>query len=142
MRPDPTIWQRLSERAYQLIVRRDVDLIEIASGVLMLGWGLQLLMPWETFRTAPGYAAMSVLMPETAWGLILGWIGFTQVGAYLLDHWRVRLLSALGACVAWTFLGVLFGYSNPQGTGIIIYPFLALIAALVFWRVLTHRIER
>ena len=141
MRPEPTLRQRLSERAWLLIVRRDVDLVEIASGLLMLGWAAQLLMPWNTFSTAPGYAAMAAIMPEAAWGLVLGWIGFTQVGAYLLNQWRIRLAASLGACMVWTFLGVLFGYSNPQGTGIVVYPFLALITALVFWRVFTRRLS-
>lgn len=139
MRPDPTVWQRLTERAWLLIVRRDVDLIEIASGVLMLGWGVQLLMPWDTFHTGIGYMVLSQLMPELAWGVLLSWAGFTQIGAYLLNQWRVRLASSLGACMAWAFLAVAFGVSNPYGTGIIVYPFLALVSALVFWRVLTHR---
>lgn len=142
MRPDPTLCQRLTERAWHLIVRRDVDLIEIASDILMLGWGVQLLMPWETFRTGIGYAVLGQLMSEVAWGVLLTWSGVTQIGAYLLDQWRVRLASALGACMAWAFLSVAFGFSNPYGTGIIVYPFLALVSALVFWRVLTHRIER
>jgi hypothetical protein len=142
MRPEPTMLQRMSERAWLLIVRRDVDLIEIASGVLMLGWGLQLLMPWNTFTTSASYAAMGAIMPEFAWGAMLAWVGLTQVGAYLLDQWRIRLASTLGSCMAWTFLGVLFGVANPQGTGIVVYPFLALVSALVFWRILTHRIDR
>ncbi len=140
MRPDPSLWQRLAERAWLLIVRRDVDLVEIASGILMLGWGVQLLLPWETFRTGVGYAVLAQLAPETAWGLLMAWCGFTQIGAYLMEQWRVRLAASLGACMAWSFLSMAFGFSNPYGTGIIVYPFLALISALVFWRVLTHRL--
>lgn len=126
MRPEPTLLQRLSERLYLLIVRRDVDYVEVTSGVLMLGWGIQLLMPWETFRTGIGYA-------------VLTWLGFTKIGAYLLDQWRVRLAASLGGCMVWTFLSVAFGVSNPYGTGIIVYPFLTAISALLFWRILTHR---
>lgn len=132
----PTLTQRVVSRLYVLLFRRDFDFIEVLSGLLMLGWGAQLLLPWETFSTSPAYAAMAALMPEPVWGGLLTWIGFTQVGAYLLDHWRVRLASALGASMAWTFLGVAFGYANLTGTGVVVYPWLALVTAWVFWRIL------
>lgn len=139
MHPEPTMAQRVAARFYALIFVRDPDFVEVASGVLMFAWGLQLLMPWGTFTSAPGYRAMAALAPEAIWGGVLIWIGFTQVGAYLMDHWRVRLASSLGAVMVWVFLGVLFGVTNPYGTGIIVYPFLSLMTAWVFWRVLTGR---
>lgn len=137
LQPEPTLVQRLSARLYTLIFVRDPDFVEVAAGLLMFAWGLQLLAPWGTFTSATGYRAMAALAPEAVWGGMLAWIGITQVGSYLFDHWRVRVASALGACMAWTFLGVLFGITNPYGTGIIVYPFLAAMCAWVFWRTLT-----
>lgn len=134
MRPEPTMVQRVAQRAYALIFLRDADFVEVSSGLLMFGWGLQLMLPWSTFTSAIGYQAMSALAPEAAWGGLLLWVGFTQVGSYLLNHWRVRIASSLGAVMLWAFLGVLFGLSNPQGTGIVVYPFLAATTAWVFWR--------
>lgn len=142
MRPEPTMIQRLAERLYLLIARRDIDLLEITYGVLLIGWGVQLLMPWDTFRTGVGYTVLAQLMPESAWGLVLAWIGFTQVGAYMLDHWRVRLIATLFAVMVWTFLSVAFGVANPYGTGVIVYPTLAFTSAIVFWRLVTRRVER
>lgn len=136
LQPEPRLAQRLADRLYVLIVRRDPDFPEVLSGVVMLLWGVQLVLPWDTFTTGLGYAAMAELLPEPVWGLVLAWIGVTQVGSYLLDQWRVRLASSLGALMAWTFLTVLFGASNPVGTGVIVYGGFAGMSAWVFWRVL------
>lgn len=133
---------RIADRAWHLIVRRDIDLLEITFGLLMLGWGVQLLMPWDTFRTSVSYQALGHIMPEWAWGGLLAWVGATKIGAYLLDQRRVRLAATLGACMIWTFLAVVFGIANPYGTGIVVYPVLAFTSALIFWRLLTHRVER
>lgn len=139
MRPEPTMLQRLADRWWSLIVQRDVDLLEVSSGVLLLGWGAQLLLPWNTFATSGGYAVLALIMPEWLWGFLMAWLGVTKIGSYLLDQWRVRLLTSLCGCMVWVFLSVAFGMANPAGTGIIVYPFLAINSALIFWRVLTHR---
>lgn len=134
MQMQPTVSQRIRDRLYLLIVHRDTDFVEVASGLMMLGWGIQLLMPWDTFRTGIGYSALAMIAPEPAWGGLLAWCGFTQVGSYLLQHRRVRKASSLGAVMIWTFLSVAFGYGNPHGTAIVVYPFLATLSALVYWR--------
>lgn len=141
MRSDVTLIQRLSERIWLLIVRRDIDLLEITYGVMMVGWGIQLLLPWETFRSSPGYAILAAIMPESYWGFLLTWVGAMKVGAYLLNQWRARLAATLIAVMIWTFLSVAFGFANPYGTGIVIYPTLAFTSAIVFWRLLTHRVS-
>lgn len=142
LRQEPTMSQRLQERAWQLIVRRDIDLLEITFGLLMTGWGIQLLMPWSTFSTSISYRALAQIMPEWAWGALLTWVGITKIGAYLLNHRRVRMAATLGAVMIWTFLSVVFGAANPYGTGIVVYPVLAFVSALIFWRLLTHRTEQ
>lgn len=127
--------QRLAERFYTLVFRKNVDFIEVLSGLLMFGWGFQLLLPWSTFSTSPGYMAMSLIAPEPVWGGVLIWVGFTQIGSYLLQHWRVRLASTLGAAMIWAFLAVLFVISNPYGTSIVMYPGVAIFTGWTFLRV-------
>lgn len=141
MRQEPTMAQAMATRAWQLIVRRDIDLLEITYGLLMVGWGVQLLMPWETFITGAGYRVLALFAPEWVWGVFLIWVGVTKIGAYLLNHWRVRCIATLGACMIWTFFSVTFGLGNPYGTGIVVYPVLAFTSALIFWRLYTHRVE-
>lgn len=106
------------------------------------GWGLQLLMPWNTFGTGIGYRALAQLMPEWAWGALLVWVGLTKIGSYLVDHYRVRMAATLGATMIWTFLSVAFGVGNPYGTGVVVYPVLAFVSALIFWRLWTRSRER
>lgn len=142
MRGEQGLRQRLAARAWLLIVKRDVDLLELSYGVLMLGWGLQLLMPWDTFRSSIGYQVLAQIMPEGAWGLLLACVGAIKIGAYLLDLWSWRLGATLGAVMIWTFLAVAFGLANPYGTAVVVYPVLAFTSALVFWRLLTHRVEQ
>jgi hypothetical protein len=140
MRLVRSIWHRIIERAWLLIVRRDVDLVEIYSGLLMLGWGIQLLLPWDTFTTAQSYQAMAVLFTEESWGVLLGTVGLLQLGAYIFNTIKLRLVASVAACMIWSFIGALFGISNIQGVGWIVYVFLAMVCALVFWRIRTRRV--
>lgn len=137
--PEPTVWLRVRERAWLLIFERDLELLEVAYGLMMLGWGVQLLLPWDTFRTGLGYAVLAHLAPEWVWGALMFWIGVTKIGAYFLDHLRVRAAVTIGAVMMWTFLSVAFGLSNPAGTGIVVYPVLAFTSALIFWRLMRRR---
>lgn len=139
MRAEPGLVQRVADRAYRLIVERDVDLIEVASGLLFLGWGIQLLLPWQTFASSGGYAVLAAVLPENAWGTLLALLGVLKIGAYLLAKHRARLAGSLVGSMTWAFFSVAFGVANPAGTGIVVYPFLAVLSALIFWRVLTHR---
>lgn len=138
VRPMVSLRQKMLDRAWQLIVKREVDLLEVAYGVLMLGWGVQLILPWETFASAPGYRVLAQVMPEVAWGVLLIWVGVTKIGAYLLDQRRVRMMATIGAMMIWTFLSVAFGWANPYGTGIVVYPTLAFTSAVIFWRLYTN----
>jgi hypothetical protein len=139
LHPGQTMSQRAFERLWQLIVHRDVDLIEVSSGMLFLGWGIQLLLPWSTFGSSSGYVVLAQLMSEPVWGTLLLWLGITKIGSYLLNQRRVRLAGSLVGSMTWAFFSVAFGVANPAGTGIVVYPFLSLLSALIFWRVFTHR---
>jgi hypothetical protein len=142
--PEPRMVSRLVDRLDVLLNRKDFEFCELISGVMMLAWGVWLLMPWATFASSKGFAGMALIgslggywsvNPEIPWGILLAWIGITEIGALVLDQYRVRFLSAVGASMAWTFMSVTFAVSNPQGTGVIIYPGLALVAAWAAWRI-------
>lgn len=134
MRLEPTLRQRMTARLDELLWRKDFEFCEVLSGVVALGWGIVLLMPWSTFSTSPSFNAMAYA-PEWLWGFLLLWIGLTQLGALLLDHRRPRRWSALGATFIWVFLSVGFFVSNPYGTGVVVYPALAASAGWAYLRI-------
>lgn len=121
-------------RLIEVILKKDFEFSELLSGLVLIGWSIVLLMPWNTFESAHSFDAMAALLPESMWGLLLGWVGVTQVGALALSQYRVRLVSSLIACCTWVFIGIVIGWSNPQGLWIAIYPQLAASAAWSFWR--------
>lgn len=134
MRPEPTLIQRIAQRVDELLWRKDFEFCEAMSGMVALGWGLVLAMPWETFDTSASFEAMSIL-PEWLWAGTMLWLGITQLGALVLDHRRPRRWSALGATAVWAFLAVGFAISNPYGTGIVVYPCLSAAAGWAYLRI-------
>jgi hypothetical protein len=146
--PEPAMVSRLVDRLDVLLNRKDFEFCELISGALMFAWGLWLLMPWATFASSRSFDGMALLgtfgghlpvNPEITWGLMLAWIGGTEIGALLLDQRRVRFASAVGAGMAWTFMSVTFAISNWQGTGVIVYPGLTLVAMWAAWRIVGQR---
>lgn len=133
--PEPTLRQRLGARISELLWRRDFEFCEVISGGAMVAFALVLLMPWSTFGTGLAYAAMAALAPEWAWGGFCFWVGFTQLGALLLDQRRVRMAAALGACMLWAFTAFTLGWANPYGASVGIFPWFALASAWAYLRI-------
>lgn len=136
---EPTVWQRISARAYALIFVREPDFIEFLMGALILAWGCQLAAPWTTF--APASVTFSVLAAippytERGWGVLFIALGVLKLAGYFLDYMPLRLVASLFVSSAWAFVAGAFGYANPTGTGVIAYAGISLASSWVFWRLI------
>lgn len=138
IRPEQTRLQMMADRLYQLVFVRDIDFVEILMGLLLIGWGVQLLLPWDTFRGSPSFAALVSIWPheEWAWGVVFLVIGMLKVGAYLSGHLLFRVAASLITSSAWAFIAGTFGWANPSGTGVVMYTGVSLASTWVFWRLL------
>lgn len=143
MRPETGLTQRLAERFYQLVFKRDVDFPEFLMGLLMVAWGAQLAAPWETFRASATFTVLAALWPHTelGWGLIFMALGAFKLVAYFSDNIVLRIVAGLLVSSAWAFVAGSFGYMSPSGTGVVIYSGTALTSMWVFWRLVAQTVR-
>ncbi len=133
--PTPNLHERLVARLDEILWKRDFEFAELLSGLTAALWGLWLLLPWDTFEPSPGFSVMRVLAPEWGWGLVMTFIGISQLYALLIDERRPRLNFSLMASAAWVFIATAVGWANPTGTGVIIFSMFALSAFWAFLRI-------
>lgn len=138
MRPEETMAQRMAERFYQLVFKREIDFPEVVMGLAIALWGVQLLLPWETFTAAASFGVLRAVWPhtETGWGVMFLAFGLFNIAAYFSGHLYARILASLFVSSAWAFIAGAFGYVNPSGTGVVIYAVVSVTSTWVFLRLL------
>jgi hypothetical protein len=108
--------------------------LEVAVGIIALGWGMLLLAPWDTFSQGPAYTVMARSgIPENAWGCLF----FISGAGQLLALWRNsvtgrRVLSIVGGAI-WMFTAAMYLLSNYQLThwvGPVVFSFSEYLAAV------------
>ena len=93
---------------------------------LVLGFGVWLLFPNNTFADSPTYSVMATVAPEWAWGVCAVVIAF---------GWAVgqgRMIFCFLAVLFWLFVVLGFGRANFWSTGTITYSIIALQTCKVF----------
>ena len=129
-------------RLYCLIFIKDWDFVEVSLGLFMAVWGVWLIAPWATFPASVGYTAMIAVMSEDHWAWMLMSLGSLRLWAYFEDYWMTRVVLTFIALTVWYALAFLFLYSNPIGTGWLVYMFFALNTTWVFWRIIVAGARR
>ena len=114
------------QRLRGLLLDYDFEFSELFGGVVAFSWGFWLLLPWPTFAKSPTFAAMQELAPEWVWGLFICSLGATQLASLIASWWQWRRRSALGMCLVWVFISVMFWRANFSSTASVVYPFIAL----------------
>lgn len=118
-----------------VLLRRDIELVELLSGLGLLLWGLWLANPWTSvFAGTRAYALMSDVAPEWVWGSVYVLVGAAQYGTLLTGHIRLRQSGCMAALAAWAVITYIVGRGNPTSTGIVIYGLLALSNVLLLMR--------
>lgn len=91
-------------------------------------WGLFLLLPFNTFANN-GFAIMRQYAPENVWGVLIFCVGIRLRMAQQSRNTRRIRDGLFGALIIWLFISIMIAAANPQGTGIITYPFFTFYIA-------------
>lgn len=107
---------------------------ELFLSVGSIFWGGWLLLPFDTFPSAPAYNAMALIAPEPVWGLWFVLVGIAWFAGLLAKVGRWRRWCALAASWDWCFVAVCFGLASGPNTGVVTYSFVAAASAWAYLR--------
>lgn len=108
---------RLSRAWWSLILaEHDTEPAELSGGLLKVGIGLWLLLPFDTFESSPTFAVFSIL-PEWLWGSVLLALGVLHLSALRSGDLDSRRRSATIGYLVWFSFAVTFVTTNPPAIG-------------------------
>lgn len=91
------------------------------NGLILFGWGLWLLMPFDTFSTTDSYKILSELASEYGWGLFMCLTSSAMiVGAARRDEWLI-MYGSIVAGVSYLLIWASFAGSNWKTTAVWVY---------------------
>ena len=71
-----------------------LDFIEITTGLAVIGFGIILLLPFETFSRFPSYSYMASIANENVWGVVFVLSGMIQVVGAAMQKSTLVILGA------------------------------------------------
>lgn len=105
--------------------------VEVFIGLSCLVFGAWLVVPWDTFQSAPAFAYMREVAPEYAWGTALLMVGLGKIIARYKRLLIARVVFGIGATMLWTTISILYA----MGTGFPLLGLYAVFAALTVYAV-------
>jgi hypothetical protein len=131
-----------------IVLRKDYEPFALGLALFRIGWGLLLLMPWDTFSSVASFRLMDALfsLPQLAllgrvavsseaiWGTITILLSLIHLYGILLDRPAWRSWGSLFGIGNFIAVAVMVGIANPQGTGWWSYGCLALFALFCWLR--------
>lgn len=82
---------------------------------------------------------MAYIAPEWSWGLGMVTLGCLSLFGLLANCHTLRVFGTGLTFSAWVFLGAAFMASNRVATSSVIYPLIAAMTGLAFYRLLKAR---
>lgn len=122
---------RWVEKTWRTLDTRPIEFIYC---LLTTCWGSFLILPGDGFGASKGFAAMSTVAPDWAWGGYALCIGFLRIYGLSQDRTWARLVAALGGGIIWFFTFATILLSSPS-TGIPVYGVLSTINFLMFVKI-------
>lgn len=102
----------------------------------MIGWGLWLMIPFETFSQAP-WAFLDRIAPEWVWGTLSVAIGLLMI-AVSFDGPGARTAVSTIMVVGWLFIGFASLLTFPPATVSILFLLLGARQMHLAWRSATE----
>lgn len=106
--------------------------LEIVLAGLALGFGVWLLLPFDTFGTSATFGTLAELATEAVWGLAMATLGALWYFGILVKWKMLRQLTAGLCMVAWAFISMAFWDSNLSSTASITYPIFSLACMIAY----------
>ena len=104
------------------------------SAIFMLSWGLLLLVPMDTFSSAPAYRLLEAMAPESRWAtvaILLAIFQMISLHSHRCAFGREgRIIANTASVLWWGMLAVLSFHGNPYGHGWVMYG--CLCATMVY----------
>lgn len=113
-------------------------LCEWELATILFVWGFFLLLPVDTLDSK-SYAAFRMLMDQTHWGAFIALGGAMRLGALAVNGaWRpmyyVRAWLSVTTLVLWIMITLGILWSGSTGTGLAVYPVLAVFEVISLLR--------
>jgi hypothetical protein len=105
---------------------------EFIATYILLGWGVLLLLPFDTFSTSIGYHILGSIMPENCWGYLTILSGLALLLGNLIHNYTLRKYSLLLSCLVWSVVFTSLFIANKASTGTIAYLGYALLSEWLF----------
>lgn len=104
----------------RILAEHDIEPTELSGGTLKIVVGFWLVLPLQTFSSAPAFGVISVI-PENLWALFLVVIGAGHLAALANGHPAWRRWAAFVGCFIWSAMGITFIWANPAGIGPLLF---------------------
>lgn len=114
---------------HDIVWSSDTRPLELYSGLCSLLWGAWLLLVPGSLGAVNAFRYLNFL-PASVWGIAFLGLGVWRFTALGKHSRRMRQAACMGACAAWTLIGVLAIQSNAASPNGGIY---LLLAAANFW---------
>jgi hypothetical protein len=126
----------LTDALMEVLLRRDIELVEFLSACGLFLWGAWLANPFtHVFEGTRAYALMSDLAPEWVWGSAYMLVGLGQYITLISGSLWWRQSGSMAALAAWSVITYMVTLGNPGGTDTVIYGLLALANVLLVLRI-------
>lgn len=116
----------LFTRMIRKIACTDSSPLEAVIAFQAAALGIFLLLPYSTFESSQVYHILSLILPETIWGIIFLAQGVFELIAIHVLSWRIRSILATTALFLWMFVDISCWVSNPASGASVVYLTFAL----------------
>lgn len=100
-------------RLGRILARGDLETVNLVAALTAITWGLWVMNPSISSYSGPSFAALALLMPEWALGLLVASIGVVKLVALLTNpHPLVARIVSLASIFIWVFLLVMTGIGS------------------------------
>lgn len=123
-------WQ---QRIDWVLWQSDYEFPQVVMSIPLLGWGVILMLPGNTFVTSPAFNNLA-FWPETWWGALSGILFCFYTLSGLFGWRRVFAVASLFAAIWWLFVSASIFLAQPLATGNAVYPPIFGMTGWVFLR--------
>lgn len=125
---------RLSTIFWGVIWKSDMLAVEIAASSYAIGSGIWFMLPFDTFHNVNVYGAISAILPEPVWGMILFSVGIVNLALSLSHCCLPAKRVQFGTIFFWVFTAMMLGQEHFQAWAVFTSVFAAIIYGWIYLR--------
>jgi hypothetical protein len=111
----PSLWARAKADLRRTFFKHPVGIMEVTAAAETLLAGIILILPFDTFASAPAFRTLAHIAPEWAWAIATLVPGVLAVWAWARGRYWTQLLALFGNMLWFTFAGSLLTIGNAIG---------------------------